>query len=174
MPCRRWVSAVIGSTLVLSCDDPLDPASQSSDSPQQLLVDDGRQTYVVNAALYATGGSKEAPIGHARVTLVRSPDDPTSYRATFSVIFFANTPTPATTVGFFQGLTPIWSQGEYTSYGPDENLLLFADSVLLSAILAAQIIERPEAFSVRGFDAAGDPFIEGTFMRSGLPDDPRP
>jgi hypothetical protein len=173
MSCHRWILAIIVA-LILSCTNPLDPASQSSDPPQLLLVDDGRQTYVVNASLYAVDGSKEAPIGHAKVALVRSPDDPTSYRATLSVIFFANTPTPATNVGFFQGLTPIWNQGEYTGYGPDENLLLFADSVLLSAILAAQIIERPEAFSVRGFDAAGVPLVEGTFRRSGLPEDPLP
>lgn len=174
MFCRRCVLAVIGSALVLSCTDPLDPSSQASDSAQLLVVSDGRQTYVVNSTLYATGGSKDTPAGHAKVTLVRSPDDPTSYLATFSVILFANTPTPTASVGFFQGLTPIWDQGDYTGYGPDGNLLLFADSVLLSAILAAQIIERPEGFSVRGFDTAGVPLVEGTFRRSGLPDDPLP
>jgi hypothetical protein len=174
MAYRRCVFAISGFALVLSCSDPLDPASQFSDPPQLLLVNDGRQTSVVNATLYAIGGSKETAVGHARVTLVRSPDDPTLYLATFNVILFANTPTTTASVGFFQALTPIWNQGDYTSYGPDENLLQFADSVLLSAILASQMIERPEGFSVRGFDAAGDPLIEGTFRRSGLPDDPRP
>lgn len=169
MPLRQFL--LIGSALVLGCMDPLTPASQVSDSPQ-LLVANAGHTYVVNARLYVVGSSRETPIGHAQIKLVRSADDPSSHVATFSVILFANTPTEATSVGFFQEETPIWNQGDYAGYGPDSNYLQFSDSLLLPELLAMQVIERPQTFSVQGFDSAGIRVVEGTFS-AGLMEDPR-
>lgn len=164
---------VVGCALALGCAEPLAPAPRVGyTAPNLSLISDLSRTYVFNATLYPVGSSKQSPIGHAQVRLVRSGEAESSYLATFSVILFADFPHDASSVGFFQMRVAIWDSGDYAGYGPDANILTFAGSAFLAESVAMQLIETPDAFSLQGFDAAGLLTVEGIFTRTSG-DDPR-